>query len=190
MKLNRRNVLVGLGTIVAGGGAALGTGAFTSVEAERDIEINIANDESSALLGLEAGDSEYITTDGGLLQVDLPNLNQNAETRIENAFIITNNSHGGSDKIDEEDEYIMTVHAEADDGDENGEIVGNDKVVQFKADDDDILAYEEDVEPNELELSKAGDSEYVDIVIDDLDDDEPTEIDIESVTFVAEGENT
>ncbi|AFO58056.2 MULTISPECIES: hypothetical protein [Natrinema] len=49
MKMNRRNVLVGLGTIVAGGGAALGTGAFSSVEADRTVSVAVAGDASSAL---------------------------------------------------------------------------------------------------------------------------------------------
>lgn len=53
MNMNRRNVLFGLGAIVAGGGAALGTGAFSSVEAQRSASISTAGD-ASAFLGLEA----------------------------------------------------------------------------------------------------------------------------------------
>ena len=44
MRMNRRNVLIGMGTIVAGGGAALGTGAFSTVEAERTVEVNIIDE--------------------------------------------------------------------------------------------------------------------------------------------------
>jgi len=44
MKLNRRNTIIGLGTIVAGGGAALGSGAFSSTEATRDLEVNVVTD--------------------------------------------------------------------------------------------------------------------------------------------------
>ncbi|MFB1064760.1 hypothetical protein [Natrinema sp. H-ect4] len=53
MRMNRRNVLVGLGTIVAGGGAALGTGAFSSVEAERTANISTVGD-ASGYLAIEA----------------------------------------------------------------------------------------------------------------------------------------
>lgn len=49
MRMNRRNVLVGLGTIVAGGGAALGTGAFSTVEAERTATISTVGDASGYL---------------------------------------------------------------------------------------------------------------------------------------------
>jgi len=39
--MNRRNVLTGLGGLAIGGGALFGTGAFTSVEAERTVEVNV-----------------------------------------------------------------------------------------------------------------------------------------------------
>ena len=48
MKMNRRNVLIGMGAIVAGGGAALGTGAFSSVEAERSVDVNIIDGDDVA----------------------------------------------------------------------------------------------------------------------------------------------
>jgi len=49
MSMNRRNVLVGLGAIVASGGAALGTGAFSSVEANRDVTIETSADDGALL---------------------------------------------------------------------------------------------------------------------------------------------
>jgi len=44
MKLSRRNVLAGLGGLAVGGGALLGSGAFSSVEATRDVEVNVTTD--------------------------------------------------------------------------------------------------------------------------------------------------
>lgn len=41
MKMNRRNVVAGLGTVVAGGGLALGSGAFSTAEASRELEVNV-----------------------------------------------------------------------------------------------------------------------------------------------------
>ncbi len=71
--MNRRNVLVGLGGVVAGGGALLGTGAFTTVEAQRTVTVNAAGD-ASALLGFaEAGDgigSNVVDIEDGLLVID------------------------------------------------------------------------------------------------------------------------
>ena len=45
--MKRRTAILGLGGLVAGGGAAMGTGAFTSVEAERDVDVTVAGDLES-----------------------------------------------------------------------------------------------------------------------------------------------
>ena len=85
---NRRSVLIGLGGLVAGGGALLGTGAFTTVEAERTVNVQTAGD-ASAFLGLTPardGD-EFVSETDGTIQIDLDGtdadadgLNQNAKT--------------------------------------------------------------------------------------------------------------
>ena len=41
MKLNRRSVLGAIGTVGVGTGAAFGSGAFTTVEAQREVEVNV-----------------------------------------------------------------------------------------------------------------------------------------------------
>ncbi|MFD1563215.1 hypothetical protein ACFR99_06615 [Haloarchaeobius amylolyticus] len=51
--MNRRNVLLGLGAVVAGGSATLGTGAFSSVDAQRSATIRTVGD-AAAFLGIEA----------------------------------------------------------------------------------------------------------------------------------------
>lgn len=48
MKMNRRNVVVGLGTIVAGGGAALGSGAFSTASADRTLDVNVVTNTDIA----------------------------------------------------------------------------------------------------------------------------------------------
>ena len=47
--MNRRNVLLGLGTAAAGSGIVFGSGAFTQVEAQRSIDISVNNDSASAV---------------------------------------------------------------------------------------------------------------------------------------------
>jgi len=100
MKMNRRNVLVGLGTIVAGGGAALGTGAFSSVEADRTVSVDIAGD-SDAFLGISVNDDYAV--DGsengdGAVEIDLGDsdssdgFNENAVTNINGVLTLTNNA--------------------------------------------------------------------------------------------------
>lgn len=42
--MNRRHVLTGLGGLVMSGGAVLGSGAFSSVSADRSVEVNVTND--------------------------------------------------------------------------------------------------------------------------------------------------
>lgn len=81
------------------------TGAFTSVEADRTVSVNVAED-SNALLQLEANGSsnngDYVTTDGGQVVVDLDGssggtigngaegINTNATTVINNTILVTN----------------------------------------------------------------------------------------------------
>ena len=55
--MNRRNVLIGLGGLVAGGGALIGTGAFDTVEAERTVSVETAGD-AAALLAFSPADRE------------------------------------------------------------------------------------------------------------------------------------
>ncbi|VTT87317.1 unnamed protein product [Halorubrum sp. DM2] len=73
---NRRNVLIGLGGLVAGGGALIGTGAFTTVEAERTVTVNTAGDSSALLAFAEAGDgtgSDVVNIVDGLLTINFDN---------------------------------------------------------------------------------------------------------------------
>jgi hypothetical protein len=60
--MERRNFVLGLGALAAGSGAAVGTGAFSSVQAERDIGISVAGDADS-YLAIEPGDENggYLT---------------------------------------------------------------------------------------------------------------------------------
>ncbi|WP_152418566.1 hypothetical protein [Halorubrum distributum] len=47
--MDRRQLLAGLAALAAGGGAATGTGAFTSVNADRDVAVEVADDASAYL---------------------------------------------------------------------------------------------------------------------------------------------
>src|SRR6056297_2736733 len=57
--MNRRNVLTGLGGLAISGGALLGTGAFTSTSANRQVEVNIlgGTDYDSTTGVVEGADS-------------------------------------------------------------------------------------------------------------------------------------
>ena len=100
MAMNRRNVLIGLGTVAAGGGALLGTGAFSTVEADRTVNVG-TSDDASALLAFSVdtsydGISNDNATDDGtnnqdIVQINLTNINDNATTTFNAALTVTNN---------------------------------------------------------------------------------------------------
>lgn len=96
MKMNRRNVLIGIGTVAVGSGVALGSGAFTSVEANRTVNLGTSND-ASALLTLKAGSgaTSIVGTESDqgvdMLQLNQQDLNEDAITRFENAIEVVNN---------------------------------------------------------------------------------------------------
>lgn len=66
----RRTTVIGLGGLLAGGGALLGTGAFDTVEAERSISLKTAPD-SDALLGFEILDEDHVRQTDGTIDFDL-----------------------------------------------------------------------------------------------------------------------
>ena len=67
--MKRRNFVIGFGALSAGGAAAIGTGAFSSVSANRDISVEVA-DDSQAYLALQS-ESEYAEETGdGTLELD------------------------------------------------------------------------------------------------------------------------
>ena len=76
MKMNRRNVLAGLGGLAVGGGALLGSGAFSSVEATRDVEVNVltdtdigADDQVADVL-VDVGGFDEVAVDDGSIKTD------------------------------------------------------------------------------------------------------------------------
>jgi hypothetical protein len=87
--------------LVAGGGAILGTGAFTTVTAERTVNVQTAGD-SSAFLGITPGrgGNPYVTQSDQTVEINLDGtgsnsnasgLNDNAETVFRELVTITNN---------------------------------------------------------------------------------------------------
>lgn len=97
---NRRKFLAGLGALASGSAAAMGTGAFTSVEAERGMNVAVA-DDANAYLALSKTDNpnsqDYVTTSNGQIKLNLDGsdnggsgFNKNAETRIDDIIRVSN----------------------------------------------------------------------------------------------------
>jgi len=98
--MNRRKFLAGFGSLAAASATAMGTGAFTSVNAERTVNVAVASDEN-AFLGLDTLDSsnsdEFVSLNGGTLGIDISEttaggagVNMNARTAFDDMFQITN----------------------------------------------------------------------------------------------------
>ena len=93
VNMNRRNVLLGLGTAAAGSGAVFGSGAFTQVQADRDVSINVTGD-NNALLGIEPTDNAALARRSGA-EVVFDNLptgaNVNSTLGLGAELVLTNN---------------------------------------------------------------------------------------------------
>lgn len=105
--MERRKFMIGVGSLAAGGAAATGTGAFTSVSAKRSLQVRSTH-ESDALLSMEPEDSPngeaYVGTSQyvGHVSIDLGDgtsqvgdegaygVNGDAHTVIRDLFQITN----------------------------------------------------------------------------------------------------
>ncbi|MFU8869161.1 oxidoreductase [Natronococcus sp.] len=95
--MERRKFLIGAGGTAIGASALVGSGAFSFVRAERDLDVEVVNDKD-AYLGLEAT-SEYASGTGdGQLELDWASdngeggkgLNENADSRFDDVFKIIN----------------------------------------------------------------------------------------------------
>ncbi|MYL16820.1 hypothetical protein GLW36_09205 [Halorubrum terrestre] len=96
--MNRRRFVASLGALTAGGAAAVGTGAFTSVEASRDIGVTVSGD-ASALLSIapgtpdgvpDSGNGDYATgASSSQLAVDITGSNGNVGGDGVNANSVT-----------------------------------------------------------------------------------------------------
>ena len=100
--MNRRNVLLGLGTAAAGSGIVFGSGAFTQIEADRDVSISIVDDDdgSGAVTLTPNPEVEGVNADGGSgsaeLQIDDGDLLSNATIEYGDADF----DNGGSVETD------------------------------------------------------------------------------------------
>ena len=121
---NRRKFIAGLGALATGSAAAMGTGAFTNVEASRRVTVNTAGD-ANAYMGL-TGDDEYVTDDSssGELNINLggpanlgggstgssnpgtqgDGFNNSAVTTVESVVTVTNQGTDDSIRVDFSDE--------------------------------------------------------------------------------------
>lgn len=95
--MNRRNVLFVLGTTILLGGALIASGAFSQVEAQRDVTVQTAGDADAAL-GIELNetysDSNYVSNGSGkAITIEFTDVNDNATIYFDDLLDITNNGN-------------------------------------------------------------------------------------------------
>lgn len=90
--MDRRKFLVGLGTLAAGSAAAIGSGAVDRVTAGRNVDVEVVGD-STAELALIASSQYAGYNSKGALQLDLPELNPNADHEFFDLFTVRNESN-------------------------------------------------------------------------------------------------
>ena len=186
--MERRKFVVGLGALASGSAAAVGTGAFSSVEADRSVSVETGGD-NDAYLGLEAERDDIISDDGdGQLSLDLGSqttteggegFNEEAVTEIDGVFRITNQGtqEVGAGFYNGEGNFASERNVVA----EINPIDGVTLEVQG--------AEEFDVNPDTGDSSDGavldpGDSALVDVTVDTLNED-PEDVSSGSVTIAA-----
>jgi hypothetical protein len=99
--MNRRKFLAMLGTAAAGTSAAVGTGAFTSVSADRSVSVQVADDADAflAMTPSNGPNGDYASSNDGELVVQLNGsdgtppgggVNDDAVTKIKDVFRMRN----------------------------------------------------------------------------------------------------
>jgi len=95
--MERRKFVIGLGALAAGGTAAVGSGAFSSVNAERSVSVETTDDSDAnlAFFGneeFEGNVEEYVQEgDNGTIKLTFESVNRDAETVFEDLFVVQNN---------------------------------------------------------------------------------------------------
>ena len=91
--MRRRKVLAGIGSLAAGGAAIISTGAFTQIDSEHDMSINVAPN-SNSYLTIEAENtpngSEYVDDSGDVVSLNFPRVNDRADSKFSYLLTIKN----------------------------------------------------------------------------------------------------
>jgi len=123
--MRRRKLLIGIGAAATGGTAAFGTEAFTSVQAERNVDVNVAGDASS-FLALQPTSSEnavkYVDTESSDSTIEI-NLDggsqdggsgvpQDGITKLDDLFSVLNRGSQPVNVYFEDDSDAVTFRSD------------------------------------------------------------------------------
>ncbi|WP_293031189.1 hypothetical protein [Natronococcus sp.] len=159
--MERRKFLIGAGGTAIAASALVGSGAFTSVEADRDITIDV-EDDSDAFLALSAADTsngdEYVEEEDGIISISITDtdaggegVNRDATTTFDSLLNVENQ---GTQEV-----YF---------GYENGDLT-NAGVALYQSDADNGGGLNFDTTPDQIPRLEAGESIEVGLFIFDTD---------------------
>lgn len=178
MGLTRRNAVIGLGALVGGTGALAASGAFTTVEAQRDVSLQ-AEGDADALLQIEpTEDSQMTNDDGDTLTFDGGDFNLRARTTLEAQFAITNDGTNDVD-VDILDDF---------DGDGGDSLIGSGNIINFSVNsgydtsDDSVLDHDSDNNAGSNTDVSPGETVVFDFTFDITDDTVANDGAVESVS--------
>jgi len=176
MPTNRRNVLIGLGASATAVGGIFGSGAFTSVEAERTVALETTGD-ASGLVTFVGSDEEIIqnesvgSTPNNVIQFNQTALNEVATTTYSSVLTVTNN---GSEAVG--------LSVDDSQGTDPNDLVGSALDVQDSNGDSIVDSGNGNAAIN---LSADGGSETLSIIIDLQNNSTADLSSIESIVFAA-----
>ena len=194
--MKRRTMILGLGT--AAGGLAVGTGAFTSVAADRDVTVEVTGD-ADAFLSLNPldnpGNGEYAEVDdSGEFFLQLTEtaeggsgLNPEAVTPAADVFEVENQ---GTEEIEltltpdtpeAEGEDISGAPLFLDDDDLEGDVPGDQEVLLGVLPQDEVPT-----EPITIPVGESVTYGLVAVVSSDVDGEDEDMIDADGIVFEAE----
>ena len=106
--MERRKFMIGIGSLAAGGAAAMGTGAFETQEANRQLRVKVKRDQNGAIQLLPIGDfAQEGGTNARTLSLKFDQQNDDALTEYGPQFRIGNK--GGNAQPNEDFEVWITV---------------------------------------------------------------------------------
>jgi hypothetical protein len=86
--VKRRKFVIGLGALVAGSGAALGTGASVSSTMDRDANVNVVNDSNGLIALKDETGSDVVQTQNGELKIDFTGDTGSAGVNVDSRYQI------------------------------------------------------------------------------------------------------
>lgn len=116
--MKRRRFIIGTGALAAGGAAAIGTGAYSAAEMDRDANINVVADPDG-LVALDPGDEGGVVgLNDGELYIDFNPEDEGTGVNVNSRYIVGSFHHvhigNGADQIDPDhvfDSGANTIHS-------------------------------------------------------------------------------